>query len=246
MSVVIYKEGAVAGLLEIFSSRHELTQPAWYAFATEGNKHHVQAATSCSPNNSPWTFLPQTDLLPRPGQWVNATSPLIRAPDVQYLAETDSSVLYYSGLRADSKYHCVGAATAPNITGPYTPFHNPLFCPLAEGGAIDAAGYRDEGDGSRWVVYKVDGSAKGPGGPPCGNGEAPGEPTPLRLQRVEERDGVTLVGEPVTVLDRDPAVDGPLVEAPSLVRSRGVGGDGGCWRRRVGVSRRMSGRAVYV
>jgi hypothetical protein len=38
---------------------------------------------------------------------------------------------------------------------------------------------------------------------------------------VDGRDGVTLVGGAVTVLDRDPEVDGPLVEAPSLVRVDG-------------------------
>ncbi|KXX73687.1 hypothetical protein MMYC01_210104 [Madurella mycetomatis] len=68
------------------------------------------------------------------------------------------------------------------------------------------------------VVYKVDGSAKGPGGP-CGNGDPPGEPTPFRLQKVDERDGITPVdGGPVEILDRIPEVDGPLIEAPSIVK----------------------------
>ncbi|KAK4040948.1 Arabinanase/levansucrase/invertase [Parachaetomium inaequale] len=191
---------------------------AWYAFATEANTHHVQAATSPTVHG-PWSFLPSVDLLPSPGAWVNSTSPRVWAPDVQYLSETNSFVLYYSALSAHSRFHCVGAATSPNITGPFTPLSKPLICPIAEGGAIDAAGYVDEADGSRWIVYKVDGSALGPGGP-CGNGEPPGEPTPLRLQRVDVGDGVTLVGEAVTILDRDPEVDGPLVEAPSLVRLR--------------------------
>ncbi|KAK3309455.1 glycosyl hydrolase [Chaetomium strumarium] len=193
---------------------------AWYAFATQANNKHVQVATAPSPRG-PWTYLPSTDLLPVPGSWVDTTSPRIWAPDVQYLSESDRFVLYYSGLVAGgSPYHCVGAATAENITGPYTAQAEPLICPLDEGGAIDAAGFRDESDGSRWVVYKVDGSAKGPGGP-CGNGDPPGVPTPLRLQRVDETDGVTLVGEAETILDRDPELDGPLVEAPSLVRAGG-------------------------
>ncbi|KAK4236608.1 glycosyl hydrolase [Achaetomium macrosporum] len=197
----------------------------WYAFATQGNNKNIQAASAPSPQG-PWTYLPSTDPLPVPGSWVDTTSPRIWAPDVQYLSESDTFVLYYSGLVAGSAYHCVGAATADNITGPYTPGDEPLVCPLDEGGAIDAAGFRDETDGSRWVVYKVDGSAKGPGGP-CGNGDPPGEPTPLRLQRVDEGDGVTLVGDAITILDRDPEVDGPLVEAPSLVRVGDGGGGGG-------------------
>jgi hypothetical protein len=205
------------------SITYEPHSSTWYAFATEANNKYVQAATAPCPAG-PWTYLSSTDLLPVLGSWVDKTTPRIWAPDVQYLPATDSFVLYYSGLVAGSSYHCVGAATAENITGPYIPGDEPLICPLDEGGAIDAAGFRDGSDGSRWVVYKVDGSAKGPGGP-CGNGDPPGWPTPLRLQRVDAADGVTLIGEATTILDRDPELDGPLVEAPSLVRA-GPGGGG--------------------
>ncbi|KAK4129706.1 glycoside hydrolase family 43 protein [Parathielavia appendiculata] len=201
---------------------------AWYAFATQGNGHHVQAARAPSALG-PWSFLSQTDLLPDLGPWVNAADPRVWAPDVQYLNASNSFVLYYSALARASprgrELHCVGAATSRSITGPYRPFDSPLICPLSEGGAIDAAGFYDQSDGSRWVLYKVDGNALAPGGP-CGNaGPGPGKPTPIRLQRVDEADGVTLIGRPVTVLDRDPRVDGPLVEAPSLVREEGLGGN---------------------
>ncbi|SPQ17702.1 eb73cdf7-c27d-414d-aa07-1a101b714155 [Thermothielavioides terrestris] len=191
---------------------------AWYAFATQGNGHHVQAAKAASPSG-PWTYLSNTDLLPTPPSWASTPDPAIWAPDVHYLRATDSFVLYFAALQpaAAGGRHCVGAATARNITGPFAPLATPLACPVAEGGAIDPAGFEDDADGSRWVLYKVDGNAAGPGGP-CGNGDAPGRPTPIRLQRVDSRDGVTVVGEPVTLLDRDAAEDGPLVEAPSLVK----------------------------
>ena len=42
-------------------------------------------------------------------------------------------------------------------------------------------------------------------------------PTPILLQEVSATDGTTPVGDPVQILDRGDA-DGPLVEAPSLVR----------------------------
>ncbi|KAK4096859.1 glycoside hydrolase family 43 protein [Parathielavia hyrcaniae] len=197
---------------------------AWYAFATQGNGHHVQAAKASAPLG-PWSFLRQTDLLPELGAWVNAADPRVWAPDVQYLEASGTFVLYYSALARDSpsgtELHCVGAATSDSVTGPYKPFDSPLICPMGEGGAIDAAGFVDGADGSRWVLYKVDGNALAPGGP-CGNdGSGPGKPTPIRLQRVDAGDGVTLMGGPVTVLDRDPQEDGPLVEAPSLVREEG-------------------------
>ncbi|KAJ4287910.1 hypothetical protein N0V88_007530 [Collariella sp. IMI 366227] len=178
----------------------------------------------------PWTLLNTTDLLPFPGPWTNTSAPATWAPDVQYISATNSFVLYYAaalpkhhggGKDGSKNYKCIGAATSFNITGPYTPLPKPIICPAHDGGAIDASGFWDEADGSRWIMYKIDGSAQGPGGK-CGNGKPPGKPTPLMLQRVDEKDGVTMLGKAVKVVDRDPEVDGPLVEAPSLVRLREV------------------------
>ena len=42
-------------------------------------------------------------------------------------------------------------------------------------------------------------------------------PTAIMLQEVDTNDGTTPIGDPVQILDRGSA-DGPLVEAPSLVR----------------------------
>ncbi|KAK0657751.1 glycosyl hydrolase [Cercophora newfieldiana] len=121
----------------------------------------------------------------------------------------------------DSSHHCIGVATSPNITGPYTARNHPFACPLSEGGAIDASGFFDQQSRSRWVVYKVDGSSKGTGGH-CGNGDPPGFDTPIMMQRVSSEDGITPLDVPVAILHRDADLDGPLVEAPSLIR-HGVG-----------------------
>lgn len=67
------------------------------------------------------------------------------------------------------------------------------------------------------MVYKIDGNSLGHGGS-CNNGVRPFLPTPIILQEVDRFDGITPVGKPVQILDRD-ALDGPLVEAPSLHRS---------------------------
>jgi hypothetical protein len=98
--------------------------------------------------------------------------------------------------------------TAP-ITGSFA-------CPTEQGGAIDADGFLDPETGYRYVAYKVDGDGIGHGGN-CNNGVAPIIPTPIMLQRVEQ-DGYSLVGTAVQIPHRSDA-DGPLVEAPSLVRS---------------------------
>ena len=87
-----------------------------------------------------------------------------------------------------------------------------------QGGAIDPAGFSDS-DGSRYVVYKVDGNNIGHGGS-CNNGVAPIVSTPIMLQQVAS-DGITPMGSPTQILDRDDN-DGPLVEAPSLVLHQGT------------------------
>lgn len=90
------------------------------------------------------------------------------------------------------------------------------YPPNSQGGAIDPAGFIDT-DGTIYVVYKIDGNSIGHGGN-CNNGNAPLVPTPIMMQPMEA-DGVTPRGSPTQILDRGDA-DGPLVEAPSLVRSR--------------------------
>lgn len=120
--------------------------------------------------------------------------------------------MYYSALSStDNAKHCIGAATSPSIEGPYTPENAVLASHLAEGGAIDASGFRDD-DGTHYVVYKVDGNSL--------NGDGTTHATPFLLQKLGA-DAVTPDGDPVQILDRDEA-DGPLVEAPSLVKVDGT------------------------
>ncbi|KIP03386.1 glycoside hydrolase family 43 protein [Phlebiopsis gigantea 11061_1 CR5-6] len=138
--------------------------------------------------------------------------------------------------RAITGPHCIGAAVGDDAHGPYTPEATALSCNTAQGGAIDPAGFVDtDGTGRKddpsmglpslmhvfivWVVWKIDGNSIGHGGN-CNNGVAPIVPTPIMLQQLET-DGVTPIGSPVQILDRSDA-DGPLVEAPSLVKVNGV------------------------
>ena len=101
------------------------------------------------------------------------------------------------------------------MTGPYTPQDESFACPVSQGGALDPAGFQDY-DGTQYVAYKVNGNSIGHGGN-CNNGIAPYVPTPIMLQQVSATDGYSPIGAAVQILDRD-AADGPLVEAPSLVR----------------------------
>lgn len=72
--------------------------------------------------------------------------------------------MYYSATTAaDSATHCIGAAKASTVTGPFTPVSSiPLICPHLRGGAIDASGYSD--NGKRYITYKNDGNSLGHGG----------------------------------------------------------------------------------
>jgi len=125
-------------------------------------------------------------------------------------------VLYYSASNsATPGHHCIGTATSKSVTGPFTPNAAQLACPTDQGGAIDASGFHDT-DGTRYVVYKIDGNSLGHGGT-CGNTNDPVVDTPIMVQTVGS-DAVTPQGGPSTLLHLDPA-DGPDIEAPSLTRS---------------------------
>ncbi|QDS72761.1 hypothetical protein FKW77_004311 [Venturia effusa] len=196
----------------------------WYSFATTNGKNNVQIARS--QDFAKWTVLGQ-DALPRLPAW--ASGP-VWAPDV-IQRDDGSFVMYYSAaLTQFSAHHCVGAAFSANIEGPYIAQDHPLVCPdptgnganlnpsitsPGAGGAIDAAGFRDT-DGQLYLLWKVDGNSVGSGGV-CGNTIAPQRSTPIMIVAVQA-DGVTPKGNPIQLLDRDDS-DGPLVEAPNLVRT---------------------------
>ncbi|EED13769.1 endo xylanase, putative [Talaromyces stipitatus ATCC 10500] len=185
------------------------TSSGYYAFGTSGNGVNAQVATS--PDFNTWTLLSGTDALPGPfPSWV-ASSPTVWAPDVLVLGD-GSYVMYFSAAAAsDSGKHCVGAATATSPEGPYAPVDSVLACPLDQGGAIDANGFIDS-DGTIYVVYKVDGNSL--------DGDGTTHSTPIMLQKLES-DGTTPTGDPVQLIDRSD-LDGPLIEAPSLLLSNGI------------------------
>lgn len=111
--------------------------------------------------------------------------------------------------------HCIGAATASSPQGPFEPLPTPIACPISEGGAIDAAAFTDD-DLTPYLLFKVDGNNIGHGGE-CGNIVQPRVNTPIMLQKLQA-DGTSPDGAPVPILNRT-AADGPLVEAPELIRS---------------------------
>jgi arabinan endo-1,5-alpha-L-arabinosidase len=102
----------------------------------------------------------------------------------------------------------VGAASAPDVLGPYTDVGGPLV--EHPQGVIDTNYFQDD-DGSRWFLYKIDGNSVG-------------QPTPIYLRRLAD-DGLSFApgSEPVELLRNAPATwEGGVIEAPWLVKRDGV------------------------
>ena len=187
----------------------------WYSFATKYHSINVQAASS--PDFKAWTIHKGYDALPTVGKWVDQRKPAVWAPSISK-NDAGKFVMYYSARSAKHlSKHCVGVAVADTILGPYTPDDEVFVCDPSKGGEIDASGFRDDSTGKRYVVYKDDGANLGRGGA-CGNAIPPIYPTPLMLQEVQG-DGFTKIGKPFKLIDRAD-IDGPLVEAPSLMRTK--------------------------
>lgn len=190
----------------------------FYAFSTQSGGVNVPIARSDDLTSMALLKTPDgtlKDAMPTLPSWTNKANPGIWAPDVIQLAD-GSFVLYFSATSdKGNQKHCIGAATSQSVTGPFIPTDHELACPLDMGGAIDSAGFVDA-DGKVYVVYKIDGNSLGGGGP-CGNGDQSHD-TPIMLQEVSATDGYTPIGEATPLLHRGPN-DGPLIEAPSLVRS---------------------------
>lgn len=195
------------------------TGNGWHIFSTNakvnGREIHIQAGYS--PDFETWTYRSGYDALPNLPPWINKKSPSVWAPDVNQLPD-GSFIMYYTAsqeqLTGKRHLHCLSWATSKNVEGPFVDNNpNPWICNSDKGGSIDPSGYVDR-DGSRWIVYKIDGNSIGHGGS-CGNTVPPIVPTPIMLQQVSAKDGHTLIGSPIQILDRGPT-DGPYIEAPSL------------------------------
>lgn len=199
------------------------------------NSANVQIATSSDFEN--WTLLPPTsNPLPNLGNWtlkgtmppsysvpngLKVNSANVWAPEVIQHPTTGEWLMYYSAASWEAPVHCIGAATASAPTGPFQPIDTALACPIAAGGAIDASAFVEPTNNTVYIAYKIDGNSKGHGGE-CGNTVAPIASTPLMLQAMSA-DGVTPDPShpPFQILDRVDD-DGPLIEAPALVKVAGV------------------------
>lgn len=141
------------------------------------------------------------------------------APELLHRPSDGKWVLYYAATNGTGGIHCIGAAIGSSPAGPFTAGGAPIICPGRIGGVIDPTVFVDESDNNAlYLAYKVDGNGRGHGGE-CNNMKDPRVPTPIMLQRMQD-DGVTPKPgfDALQLLDRTKE-DGPLVEAPVLVKA---------------------------
>ena len=139
-----------------------------------------------------WT--PAGTIFRRPPRWASDS---FWAPEI--FIDPAGVRVYYAARRRNGRL-CVAVATARVVTGPYTD-RGPLVCQPA--GSIDPTRARDE-DGRLFLVWKEDGNAVG-------------RPSVIWRQRLTPN-GLRLTGRPVAMLRSQDRWEGPVVEAPSVVK----------------------------
>ena len=182
----------------------------YLAYATNTGTVNVQMASSTEPGS--WRILWDArepgrlhDAMPVLPSW--ARTGFTWAPEV--LRTQEGFVLYFTARHAASGLQCVGAATSRDPRGPFTSDASaPLVCQEALGGTIDASPFRAP-DGQLYLYFKND-----------GNNPAFNKPTEIFAQRLSP-DGLTLVGDPVSLLRNDKPWQGRVVEAPTMIERGG-------------------------
>ncbi|KAK4630944.1 hypothetical protein CLAFUW4_03864 [Fulvia fulva] len=195
----------------------------WYAFASQSafDFKNIKVQLATSPDFQTWSLSPLDALSAALPPWVDAPAGGTWAPSVSR-RQDGKFLMYYSAVTntgGGGRFHCVGAAVADEVMGPYeSNSDEPFACPVEKGGALDASAFIDPVDGGNYVLYKIDANALGHGGT-CGNTVPPILSTPIMIQRVDASDGVTKIGDPVEILTNTD-LDGPLVEAPYMTRTK--------------------------
>ncbi|CAK4031119.1 glycoside hydrolase family 43 [Lecanosticta acicola] len=192
----------------------------WYAFGSQSNvgSKHIKVQLATSKDLKTWTVTGK-DALGTLAPWADASNPKVWAPSVSQ-RDDGSFLMYYSAITktaGNGLLHCLGTAMSKSIQGPYNSNSDePFACPTEQGGALDASAFHDADDGKHYALYKIDANALGHGGL-CENTVPPIQTTPIVIQQVQA-DGTTKIGDPKTLLTNSES-DGPLVEAPYLVRN---------------------------
>ena len=141
------------------------------------------------------------DGMPTLASWVKEGATW--APEVQRVGS--NYLLYYTANNRQLDRQCVGVAVATAARGPFVDSATkPLICQAALGGTIDASPFRDQ-DGKRYLYFKNDGNRVG-------------KVSEIWGQRLSD-DGMSVIGEPVSLARDTKSWEQRLIEAPTMVRT---------------------------
>lgn len=176
-----------------------VTEDAYYGYATtNGSTTNIRVIRSEDLVN--WEYL--GDALPGLPEWSVLSSGYTWAPGVVQIG--DQFLMYYVARDEDIDRQCIGIGVSDDPDGPFRdPNDEAFICQASLGGSIDAHPFKDE-DGKLYLLWKNDGNC-------CGLEVA------LWIQELSP-DGMTLVGEPVKLIERDQPWERPLIENPAMVR----------------------------
>jgi beta-xylosidase len=156
---------------------------------------------SWSPAMDPANPRKALDGMPVLGAWAKVGRTW--APEVMKVGER--WLLYYTAHDPKRKRQCIGVASAADPRGPFRDSSpQPLVCQDELGGTIDANPFRDK-DGQLYLTYKNDGNSIG-------------KKTHIWSQRLS-RDGMTLVGTPVALMNNDTKWEAHVIEASTMIHT---------------------------
>jgi beta-xylosidase len=167
----------------------------WAVFSSQVGLLNIPVAVSDELRrwSQPFDALPR---LPAWAEWGHTWAPGVLRGD-------NGFVLYFAARSRALGAQCIGAATSPQIEGPYTsPATDPLVCQPDLGGSIDPQPFVDR-DGTGYLLWKADANAIG-------------EASQLFAQPLRP-DGLALTGNPVALLRSDASWEQPLIENPALL-----------------------------
>ena len=181
----------------------------YYAYSTNMVEQRLNVPVAFSTDLRTWNMVADSthrsglrDAMPELPAWSERGATW--APEVMQIG--DRYVLYYTARHRRRGQQCVGAAVSADPRGPFVPQGDePLVCQHDLGGTIDASPFRDA-DGQLYLYYKND-----------GNHPSAQTATQLWGQRLAA-DGLSLVGEPVSLARNDVGWEAHVIEAPFMVR----------------------------
>ncbi len=180
------------------------TGGGFLAYATNANEGRANVQMARSDNLVDWSFVRDGkglhDAMPDLPPW--AKEGWTWAPEV--IRHLDHYLLYFTARERRSDKQCVGVARSDDPLGPFTSVATePLACQREEGGSIDPNVFRDD-DGKLYLYFKNDGNAIG-------------RRTDIHVQPLSQ-DGLSLTGQPVSLLTNDQSWEAHVVESPTMVR----------------------------